>query len=58
MSFIRTKEIPPWSGNWYDYEVETIHKGKQWNTESGHPCPVDKAAQQALSHLLPKRQTS
>ena len=27
MSFIRSKEIPPRSGNWYDYEVETIHKG-------------------------------
>ena len=26
MSFIRAKEIPPHSGNWYDYEVETIHK--------------------------------
>jgi len=25
--FIRAKEIPPGSGNWYDYEVETIHKG-------------------------------
>ncbi len=29
MSFIRAKEIPPHSGNWYDYEVETIHKGKK-----------------------------
>lgn len=27
MSFIRAKEIPPGSGNWYDYEVETIHRG-------------------------------
>lgn len=27
MSFIRAKEIPPHSGNWYDYEVETIHEG-------------------------------
>lgn len=27
MSFIRAKEIPPGSGNWYDYEVETVHKG-------------------------------
>jgi transposase-like protein len=26
MSFVRAKEIPPHSGNWYDYEVETIHK--------------------------------
>ncbi len=26
MSFIRAKEIPPHSGNWYDYEVETIHQ--------------------------------
>ena len=29
MSFIRAKEIPPHSGNWYDYEVETIHKGSK-----------------------------
>lgn len=28
MSFIRAKEIPPHSGNWYDYEVMTIHEGK------------------------------
>lgn len=29
MSFIRAKEIPPRSGNWYDYEVETYRdKGK------------------------------
>jgi hypothetical protein len=28
MSFIRAKEIPPHSGNWYDYEVKTIHEGK------------------------------
>src|SRR3990172_8611457 len=27
MSFIRAKEIPPRSGNWYDYEVETVRKG-------------------------------
>ncbi len=27
MSFIRAKEIPPRSGNWYDYEVETVHEG-------------------------------
>ncbi len=24
MSFVRAKEIPPGSGNWYDYEVKTI----------------------------------
>src|SRR3989337_341677 len=29
MSFIRAKEIPPGSGNWYDYLVETHH-------ENGH----------------------
>ena len=28
MTFIRAKEIPPHSGNWYDYEVKTIHEGK------------------------------
>jgi len=27
VTFIRAKEIPPGSGNWYDYEVETIHEG-------------------------------
>ena len=27
MSFIRAKEIPPGSGNWYDYEVKTTHEG-------------------------------
>ncbi len=25
MSFIRAKEIPPRSGNWYDYLVKTVH---------------------------------
>jgi len=29
MTFIRAKEIPPGSGNWYDYEVKTIHEGKK-----------------------------
>ena len=29
MSFIRSKEIPPGSGNWYDYEVKTVHEGKR-----------------------------
>jgi transposase-like protein len=29
MNFIRAKEIPPHSGNWYDYEVKTIHEGKR-----------------------------
>ena len=29
MSFIRAKEIPPRSGNWYDYEVRTVHEGKR-----------------------------
>ena len=27
MSFVRAKEIPPGSGNWYDYEVMTVHEG-------------------------------
>jgi putative transposase len=27
MSFVRAKEIPPKSGNWYDYEVMTVHNG-------------------------------
>jgi putative transposase len=29
MNFIRAKEIPPRSGNWYDYEVKTVHEGKR-----------------------------
>jgi hypothetical protein len=27
MSFVRKKEIPSGSGNWYDYEVATVHIG-------------------------------
>ena len=27
MSFIRAKQIPPRTGNWYDYEVKTVHEG-------------------------------
>jgi len=26
MSFIRAKEIPPRSGNWYDYEVKLYRR--------------------------------
>ena len=29
MSYIRTKEIPPRSGNWYKYEVMGIRKGNK-----------------------------
>jgi putative transposase len=29
MSFVRAKEIPPGSGNWYDYEVMTVHEGSK-----------------------------
>jgi len=29
MTFIRAKEIPPHSGNWYDYEVMTVHEGNR-----------------------------
>lgn len=29
MSFIRAKEIPPRSGNWYDYEVRSVRKGSK-----------------------------
>jgi transposase-like protein len=29
MSFIRAKQIPPRTGNWYDYEVMTIHEGSK-----------------------------
>lgn len=27
MTYIRTKEIPPGSGNFYDYEVESVREG-------------------------------
>ena len=29
MSFVRSKEIPPKSCNFYDYEVETVHTGSK-----------------------------
>ena len=29
MSFIRAKEIPPRPGNFYDYEVKTVHEGNK-----------------------------
>lgn len=29
MSFIRAKQIPPRTGHWYDYEVETVHEGNK-----------------------------
>jgi len=29
MTFVRSKQIPPRTGNWYDYEVMTTH-------ENGH----------------------
>ncbi len=31
MTFTSIKEIPPDSGNWYDYEVNTVHEGKKVN---------------------------
>ncbi|MBI2868492.1 MAG: DDE-type integrase/transposase/recombinase [Chloroflexi bacterium] len=51
MSFIRSKEIPPGSGNWYDYEVETTHvNGKviqkhiQYLGKHGTPHPPLKGS--------------
>jgi transposase-like protein len=29
MSFVRSKEIPPGSGNWYDYEVKCVREGSR-----------------------------
>ena len=29
MTFIRAKQIPPHSGNWYDYEVMSVRKGNK-----------------------------
>jgi len=34
MSFIRAKEIPPRSGNWYDYEV-SLYRRK--SVKRGYP---------------------
>jgi putative transposase len=47
MAFIRAKEIPPRSGNWYDYEVETVHEGgkvrqkviRYLGRSGSHPLP-------------------
>lgn len=33
MSFIRAKEIPPRSGNWYDYEVKSVRHGNKVSQE-------------------------
>jgi hypothetical protein len=49
MSFIRAKEIPPHSGNWYDYEVETHH-------ENGHVRQkviryIGKSVRSGVSHI-------
>jgi putative transposase len=47
MTFIRAKEIPPRSGNWYDYEVMTVHEGgkvrqkviRYLGRSGSHPLP-------------------
>lgn len=48
MSFIRAKEIPPGSGNWYDYEVETIHKGSK--VIQKHIRYIGKSSRSGPSH--------
>ena len=47
MSFIRAKEIPPRSGNWYDYEVESV-----WNNgkpRQKHIRYIGKSGRSSLS---------
>lgn len=48
MSYIRSKEIPPGSGNWYNYEVMGVRTGKKVRQKviryigrsgSGHSTP-------------------
>jgi putative transposase len=51
MAFIRAKEIPPRSGNWYDYEVETVHEGgrvrqkviRYIGRSGSHPLPLGRS---------------
>jgi predicted nucleic acid-binding Zn-ribbon protein len=45
MSFIRTKEIPRGSGNYYDYEVRSIREG-------------DKVRQEIIKYLGPSAKTN
>lgn len=50
MSFVRAKEIPPGSGNWYDYEVETIHEGSK--VIQKHIRYIGKSARGGLSRSM------
>jgi len=51
MTFIRAKEIPPRSGNWYDYEVMTVHEGDRVRQKviryigrsGSHPIPSGRS---------------
>jgi putative transposase len=51
MTFIRAKEIPPRSGNWYDYEVMTVHEGNKVRQKviryigraGSHPLPSGRS---------------
>ena len=52
MSFIRAKEIPPRSGNWYDYEVKSVRKGNKVTQEViRYIGPSEK---KTLSGVVPK----
>jgi putative transposase len=59
MTFIRAKEIPPRSGNWYDYEVETIHEGgrvrqkvvRYIGRSGSHPLPLGLSTKPTSSIL-------
>lgn len=56
MTFIRAKEIPPRSGNWYDYEVMTVHEGgrvrqkvvRYIGRSGSHPIPSGRSAVSAI----------
>lgn len=61
MTFIRAKEIPPRSGNWYDYEVKTIHEGgrvrqkviRYIGRSGSHPLPSGHSTLELDSSLKP-----
>ena len=66
MSFIRAKEIPPRSDNWYDYEVKTVHengKGLQkviryiGRSGTSHPSRLMASGRDSGSYpaVLPRR---
>ena len=64
MTFIRAKEIPPGSGNWYDYEVMTIHEGDRVRQKviryigrsGSHPLPSGRSTLELGLSIKPTSQ--